>query len=188
MIDSITNKRVITEIQAHAKGVSHYLPDTEVLIDIGGQDSKVIILGQNGTFTDFKMNDKCAAGTGKFLEIAATRLGIPLADFGKVSSQYTKELEISSMCAVFAESEIISLIAKKESKENIGYGVHKSIGTRVANMAKSMASDKVVAFSGGGALNPLLISIVEEELDRKISVPKNPQFTGAIGAALLGIK
>lgn len=188
MIDTIPNSKIISEIQAHAKGITYFFDDIEVVIDIGGQDSKVILLGQNGTFVDFKMNDKCAAGTGKFLEIASNRLGFSLDEFGHKSQNPTKEVEINSMCAVFAESEVISLVAKKETPQNIGYGVHKSIGVRVANMAKSMAVGKKIAFSGGAGLNPLLCEILSLELDTTILVPQYPQFVGSIGACMMNFK
>jgi predicted CoA-substrate-specific enzyme activase len=185
---SFDNSKVVSEIQAHAKGVTYFFDDVELVIDIGGQDSKVILLGDNGTFVDFKMNDKCAAGTGKFLEIASSRLGFELDEFGASCLNPTKDIEINSMCAVFAESEVISLVAKKETPQNIGYGVHKSIGTRVANMAKSMASDKKVAFSGGTGSNPLLAKIISDELERELYIPKYPQLVGAIGACMLNFR
>jgi predicted CoA-substrate-specific enzyme activase len=188
MIDSFEKSKVVSEIQAHAKGITYFFDNVEVVIDIGGQDSKVILLGDNGSFIDFKMNDKCAAGTGKFLEIAASRLGYSLDDFGLNCQNPTKEVEINSMCAVFAESEVISLVAKKETPQNIGYGVHMSIGTRVANMAKSMARGRVTAFSGGAAQNQLLAKILSQELESDILVPQYPQFVGAIGACMLAVK
>jgi predicted CoA-substrate-specific enzyme activase len=188
MIDSFDKSKVISEIQAHAKGITYFFDDVEVVVDIGGQDSKVICLGKNGSFVDFKMNDKCAAGTGKFLEIAAQRLGYSLEEFGNSCKEPTKEVEINSMCAVFAESEVISLVAKKELPQNIGHGVHRSISTRVANMAKSMAREKKTAFSGGAAQNPLLAQLLSQELETPLLIPTHPQFVGAIGACLLAIK
>jgi predicted CoA-substrate-specific enzyme activase len=188
MIESFESSKVISEIQAHAKGITYFFDDAQVVIDIGGQDSKVIELGPRGSFVDFKMNDKCAAGTGKFLEIAAARLGYSLDEFGSKCKEPTKEVEINSMCAVFAESEVISLVAKKELPQNIGYGVHQSISTRVANMAKSMAKDKKIAFSGGAAQNPLLAQLLGNELETSLLIPKYPQFVGAIGACLLAVK
>lgn len=175
--------KTISEIQAHARGVCHFFSDAALVIDLGGQDAKVIQI-EDGQFVDFRMNDKCAAGTGKFLEIASARLGFSLEEFGVACEKFDKKIEISSMCAVFAESELISLIAKKESPENIGAGVHYSIATRLANMAKKYPHDKSVVFTGGGALNKLLVKILEEELGVSLMVHPYPQLNGAIGAAI----
>ncbi len=182
------NCPVISEIKAHAKGAYYFFPDVRTVIDLGGQDSKVIKVTSDGNFTDFKMNDKCAAGTGKFMEIAASRLGIPIEGFGQFCMKADKKLKITSMCAVFAESEVISLIAKKEKPENIGYAVIDSIADRLAGMAKSLHPEERVVFSGGGALNPLLVKLVGEKIGIEISVPEYPQLLGAFGAALSGLE
>ena len=181
---------VISEIKAHAKGAYFFHNEVKTVIDLGGQDSKVIKMGDDGGFTDFRMNDKCAAGTGKFLEIAANRLGLEMQDFAKAGFEHDKELTISSMCAVFAESEVISLIAKKESLANICYGVHESIASRLASMAKKFVlnPNDCIVFSGGGALNPFLHHMLELKLERKILIPKHPQLIGAVGAALSGFE
>ncbi|WP_239500163.1 acyl-CoA dehydratase activase [Desulfurobacterium thermolithotrophum] len=134
------------------------------------------------------MNDKCAAGTGKFIEIAASRLGVSLEEFGKFCMKADKKIQISSMCAVFTESEVISLIAKKERPENIGYGVIDSIAERLVGMAKNLHPEERVVFSGGGALNPLLVKLVSEKLGMEVSVPEQPQLLGALGAALSGLE
>ncbi|ATB70589.1 putative activator of hydroxyglutaryl-CoA dehydratase [Sulfurospirillum diekertiae] len=181
---------VISEIKAHAKGAYFFHNDVKTVIDLGGQDSKVIKMGDDGGFTDFRMNDKCAAGTGKFLEIAANRLGLDMQTFANAGFEHDKELTISSMCAVFAESEVISLIAKKESLANICYGVHESIASRLASMAKKFVlnPNDCIVFSGGGALNPFLHHMLELKLERKILIPKHPQLMGAVGAALSGFE
>ena len=181
---------VISEIKAHAKGAYFFHNEVKTVIDLGGQDSKVIKMGDDGGFTDFRMNDKCAAGTGKFLEIAANRLGLDMQTFAKAGFDATKELTISSMCAVFAESEVISLIAKKESLANICYGVHESIASRLASMAKKFVvkENDCIVFTGGGALNPFLHHMLELKLERKILVPAHPQLIGAVGAALSGFE
>jgi predicted CoA-substrate-specific enzyme activase len=147
-------------------------------------------MGEFGSFTDFRMNDKCAAGTGKFLEIAANRLGLEMHEFSKAGFEYDKELTISSMCAVFAESEVISLIAKKEKLANICYGVHESIAARLASMARKFVikENETIVFTGGGALNPFLHHMLELKLERSIIIPKHPQLMGAVGAALLGFE
>ncbi len=182
MMKQKTGCKSISEIQAHAKGACMFFEDTSVVIDLGGQDAKVIQI-EDGQFVDFRMNDKCAAGTGKFLEIAATRLGFALEEFGEACKKYDKLIEISSMCAVFAESELISLIAKKESAENIGAGVHNSVASRLSTMARKYQLDKRVVFTGGGALNPLLVEMLELQLEIKLSLHPYPQLNGAIGAA-----
>lgn len=179
---------VISEIRAHALGAYHAFDDARVVIDLGGQDSKVIRLGKDGSFVDFRMNDKCAAGTGRFLEMAASRLGKTLEEFGNFCFDASRHITINAMCAVFAESELISLIAKRESADAIGFGVHASIASRLAGMAKRFAVENRVVFTGGGALNPLLIQLLSEELKMQISVPDNPQLIGAIGAAYAGLE
>lgn len=181
---------VISEIKAHAKGAYFFHNEVKTVIDLGGQDSKVIKMGDDGGFTDFRMNDKCAAGTGKFLEIAANRLGLEMEAFAKAGFEHDKELTISSMCAVFAESEVISLIAKKESLANICYGVHESIASRLASMAKKFVlnPNDCIVFTGGGALNPFLHHMLELKLERSIVIPKHPQLIGAVGAALAGFE
>lgn len=175
--------KVISEIQAHAKSTANLFADCSLIIELGGQDSKVIQV-ENGYFVDFRMNDKCAAGTGKFLEIAANRLGFGIDEFGNACMDFDKELEISSMCAVFAESELISLMAKKESAKNIGAAVHASIASRLANMAMKFSLGEKVVFSGGGAKNRLLKKMIEEKINRKMEVAPNPQIMGAYGAAI----
>ncbi|WP_263833877.1 acyl-CoA dehydratase activase [Sulfurospirillum oryzae] len=181
---------VISEIKAHAKGAYFFEPNVATVIDLGGQDSKVIRMAEFGSFSDFRMNDKCAAGTGKFLEIAANRLGLDMETFSQVGFDATKELTISSMCAVFAESEVISLIAKKESLANICWGVHESIASRLASMARKFVvkPDETIVFTGGGALNPFLHHLLELKLERPIIIPTHPQLIGAVGAALSGFE
>ncbi|ADY73398.1 CoA-substrate-specific enzyme activase [Desulfurobacterium thermolithotrophum DSM 11699] len=188
MLKETFNCPVISEIKAHAKGAYYFFPDVRTVLDLGGQDSKVIKVAENGNFIDFRMNDKCAAGTGKFIEIAASRLGVSLEEFGKFCMKANKKIQISSMCVVFAESEVISLIANKERPENIGYGVIDSIAERLVGMAKNLHPEERVVFTGGGALNPLLVKLVSEKLGMEVSVPKQPQLVGAFGAALSGLE
>jgi len=177
---------VISEIKAHAKGAYYFFNDVRTIIDLGGQDSKIIKVVEGGNFDNFKMNDKCAAGTGKFIEIAASRLQIPLEKFGEIAKKSDKKVQISSMCAVFAESEVISLIASKEKPENIAHGIIESIAGRLAGMAKSMKPEDKVVFTGGGAKNILLKELLSKKLNKNIYVPKHPQMIGAFGAALAG--
>ncbi len=187
MIEEYFSCPIISEIKAHAKGAYFFNEEVDVVIDLGGQDSKIIKLDGTGGFTDFRMNDKCAAGTGKFLEIAASRMGLDIGKFASLGYDADKELEISSMCAVFAESEVISLMAKKEKAENICFAVHDSIASRLASMAKKYTNNsKVVFFSGGGALNNFLKDLLSKRLEKEIYVSSEPQLNGAIGAALSG--
>lgn len=187
MIEEKFSCPVISEIKAHAKGAYFFSKDADLVIDLGGQDSKVIKLDGSGGFVDFRMNDKCAAGTGKFLEIAANRMGLDMQTFSQLGFKADKELEISSMCAVFAESEVISLMAKKESAANICYGIHSSIASRLSSMAKRFATkSNYIFFSGGGALNPFLRHLLSQKLEKEILVSDKPQLMGSIGAALAG--
>lgn len=189
MIEDSFGCPVISEIKAHAKGAFFSEPKADMVIDLGGQDSKVIKLDSSGGFVDFRMNDKCAAGTGKFLEIAANRMGMSMEEFSKIGFEANKELVISSMCAVFAESEVISLIAKKESAANIAYGVHESIASRLASMAKKFASkSEFIVFSGGGALNPFLKHLLSQKLEKTVISPASPQLIGSLGAAIAGLE
>ncbi len=187
MIEEYFSCPIISEIKAHAMGAYFFNKDIDLVLDLGGQDSKVIKLDGSGGFIDFRMNDKCAAGTGKFLEIAANRVGVTIEKFANLGFDANKELTISSMCAVFAESELISLMAKKESAANICFAVHDSIASRLASMAKRFVSkSEYVLFSGGGALNPFLKHLLSIRLEKEILVSDNPQLMGAIGAALAG--
>ncbi|MGB6328240.1 MAG: acyl-CoA dehydratase activase [Halarcobacter sp.] len=187
MIEDTFSCPVISEIKAHAKGAYFFQNQAQMVIDLGGQDSKVILLDKTGGFIDFKMNDKCAAGTGKFLEIASSRMGLELDEFSKIGFEANKELTISSMCAVFAESEVISLIAKKESASNICFAVHESIASRLASMARKFAiKSEYIIFTGGGALNGFLVYLLSQKLEKKVIAAKHPQLVGAIGAALSG--
>ncbi|MHA1618312.1 MAG: acyl-CoA dehydratase activase [Promethearchaeota archaeon] len=179
--------RVITEITAHARGVQFYFPKVRSIIDIGGQDSKVIKIDpKSHSVIDFQMNDKCAAGTGRFLEVMAKSLEVEVADFGDLALESKNPSPISSMCTVFAESEVIGLFARGEKKTNIASGIHISIARRVGSMAKRVMVQTPLVFCGGVALNPAVKVALEQELDMKIRVPPNPQIIGALGAALIG--
>ena len=176
----------VTEITAHAKGVQYYFPDVRSIIDIGGQDSKVIIISEKtGKVIDFQMNDKCAAGTGRFLEVMSKALEVEMSEFGNLSLKSNAPESISSMCTVFAESEVISLFAKGSPKQDIAAGIHKSIGKRVGGMAKRLEVKPLLIFCGGVAKNPAVKKALELELGFDISIPKDPQITGALGAALI---
>jgi predicted CoA-substrate-specific enzyme activase len=183
----IANKK-ITEIMCHAEGARYFLPQAKSVIDIGGQDSKFIRLGDTGGVSDFVMNDKCAAGTGRFLEVMARALELNLEDFGNLSLMAKKPAKISSMCTVFAESEIISLISKGESRENIIAGIHESIASRMASMMGRTGVAKPVVMTGGVAKNIGIKNALEKKLNIKIEVPATAQVNGASGAAILAQK
>jgi CoA-substrate-specific enzyme activase, putative len=175
--------RAISEITTHAKGVYHLYPEVNGIIDIGGQDSKVISVN-NGKVTDFLMNDKCAAGTGKFLEYTARALEVPIDDLGSLALDSETPASITSMCTVFAESEVISLRTRGFTKQDIAAGIIESIARRVAVMARQLELEQNVAFVGGVAKNTAIKSALEKELGISLYVPAEPQITGALGAAL----
>lgn len=175
----------VTEIKAHAKGARMFFPDAETVLDIGGQDSKAIALFPDGRVKKFEMNDRCAAGTGKFLEIMARTLGFAIDEFGREALLAEKDLNISSMCTVFAESEVTSLIAKGQSRREIARGLHASVIRRAAGMINRVSSAGGIVFTGGVAKNPCMGTLLAEKLGRAILTPEDPQLVGALGAALL---
>lgn len=177
--------RAVSEIICHAKGANFLLPSTRTVIDIGGQDSKVIALDEVGNVTNFVMNDKCAAGTGRFIEVMANVLELPLEEMGALSLRSGKPCMISSTCTVFAESEVVSLRAKGESREDLIAGIHKGIASRTITMGRSVGFNKDVAFTGGVAKNVGVKRYLELAIGSPIVVPEEPQIIGALGAALL---
>jgi predicted CoA-substrate-specific enzyme activase len=177
--------KAVTEITCHAAGAYFLNPEVRSIIDIGGQDSKAIVLDESGKVKDFAMNDKCAAGTGRFLEVMARALEVDLDAFGPLSLAAEKSAPISSLCTVFAESEVISLIAKGEKRENIIAGIHASIGARVVSMAKRIGVRPPIMMTGGVAKNIGVVKALEEKLGTVLHVSENAQVTGAIGAALI---
>ena len=174
----------ITEITCHACGVHHLVPDTRTILEIGGQDSKVIQIEDGGRVRDFSMNDRCAAGTGRFLEVVAARMGVDLPGLGELSGRSEKPAVISNTCVVFAETEIIGLLAEGTAAPDIAAGVQASIASRVATLA-GCALARPVCFTGGVALQNGMIRALEAALRLPIRVAPNPQFTGALGAAIL---
>lgn len=178
---------VITEIRAHALGARHHYPQCRTIIDIGGQDSKVIALDEAGRVSNFQMNDKCAAGTGRFLEIMAATLGFRLAEFGAAALAATTEAGINSMCTVFAESEVISLKNQGVPAADIARSVHLSVVSRLLAMLNRLGCGETVAFTGGVARNPAMAALLTERLGAEIRLltPPEPDLTGALGAALL---
>lgn len=177
--------RQVTEISCYAKGINFLYPEVRMVIDIGGQDSKAILVGKNGRVLDFVMNDKCAAGTGRFLEVMAKVMEVNVEELGEISLRSCNPAEISSTCTVFAESEVVSLIARGLPVEDIAAGIHKAIARRVGAMARRIGVTPPVAFAGGVAKNAGVVKALEEELGVKLIVPEEPQIIGALGAALL---
>ncbi len=175
---------VITEISCHAKGAHHIFPDVRTIIDIGGQDSKVIKVNERGEVVKFVMNDKCAAGTGRFLEVMSRVLQVPLEKMGEVSIKASEVVPITSICTVFAESEVISLIADGKSVEGILAGVHSSVASRVVSMLERIGKEPEFAMTGGVARNIGVVKAIENRLGRKLRIYKNPEIVGALGAAL----
>ncbi|NOY85959.1 MAG: 3-hydroxyacyl-ACP dehydratase [Deltaproteobacteria bacterium] len=175
----------VTEIKAHVRGVLAIFPGARTVLDIGGQDSKAIVLYENGKVKKFEMNDRCAAGTGKFLEIMAKTLGFEIEAFGREALMAKKDLNISSMCTVFAESEVTSLIAKGLSRREIARGLHTSVIRRAASMINRVSSEGDIVFTGGVAKNQCIRKLLSEKLGREIHIPDDPQMIGALGAALL---
>ena len=175
----------ITEIMCHATGARYLNPLIRSIIDIGGQDSKAILLDNHGKVANFAMNDKCAAGTGRFLEVMARAMEVDLDEFGRMSLKADLPARISSLCTVFAESEIISLIAKGEKRENIIAGIHESICVRVLAMANRIGIKSPVMMTGGVAKNIGVVRAFEKAIGSPIEVSDYAQVNGAIGAALL---
>lgn len=175
--------QAVTEITCHARGVYHLTGRAGMIIDIGGQDIKVITINDQGKVIDFVMNDKCAAGTGRFLEVMATALGIDVAELGRLTAS-TRLVHISSMCTVFAETEVIGLLAAGVAREDIVAGLHRAVAHRVKSMLKIDVLPPVV-FTGGGAKNEGLRRALETELGVELLVPEEPRITGALGAALI---
>jgi predicted CoA-substrate-specific enzyme activase len=174
----------ITEITCHARGVAHLLPETRTIIEIGGQDSKVINVDGSGRVRDFSMNDRCAAGTGRFLEMVAARLGVDMAHLGRLRAASERPALISSMCVVFAETEVVGLLAEGRPPADIVAGVQNAMAARIAALA-GRAVTTPVCFTGGVALQSGMLGALERALECSIATVPLPQHTGALGAALL---
>ncbi|MBN2239119.1 MAG: 2-hydroxyglutaryl-CoA dehydratase [Dehalococcoidales bacterium] len=175
----------VTEITCHARGTGYFLPTVRTIIDVGGQDSKGIKL-ENGRPVDFVMNDKCAAGTGRFIEIMAEGLGVKLEEVGELSLKAEKKSSISSTCTVFAEQEAVDALSHGIPVEEILAGLMDAIATRVFRMVNRLKIEKDVAFTGGGARNIGLVKALEDKFGFPVLVPQEPLITGAVGAALMG--
>lgn len=177
----------VTEISCHGRGAHYFNPKIRTILDIGGQDSKAIKLDENGEVTDFVMNDKCAAGTGRFLEAIARTLEIDISEVGPAALTSTEEIEITSMCTVFAESEVISLIANNKEKGDIANGVCHSIANKAYSLMKRVGLEPDYMMTGGVAKNPGVVRAVEEKIDAKLYICPEPEIVGAVGAALYAL-
>lgn len=180
-------EKSVTEITCHSVGVHHINPEIRLLIDVGGQDAKVIRIGPSGRPEDFELNDKCSAGTGRFLEVMARVLEVSLDDLGPLALQSQTPSSISSTCTVFAESEVIGHIGAGESAANIAAGVHVSMVSKISSLAKRVGVKEPVCVTGGVALNPAFIHYLSDQLGVEIWVPEEPQLTGALGAAVIAL-
>jgi predicted CoA-substrate-specific enzyme activase len=178
----------VTEITCHAQGAHFLFPETHTVIDIGGQDSKVIKVGPSGRVLDFVMNDKCAAGTGRFLEVMAKALEIELEEMGERSLQARHPVTISSTCTVFAESEVVSRIAEGRATEDIVAGIHAAIANRISAMLKRVGVQEQVTMSGGVAKNIGVARAIEEKIGTRLNIYQEPQIVGALGASLIALE
>ncbi len=176
---------VVTEIRAAAVGAHHLQPTVGLVVDIGGQDTKAIALDPSGRVRKFEMNDKCAAGTGRFLEVMATALAYTLEDFAAAASSAAAAAKVSAMCTVFAESEVVSLLARGTPRDQLALGIHSAIVERTSAMARRLLGEGDVLFCGGVAHNPFVRAKLAEFLGRPVHVPESPQTVGALGCALL---
>lgn len=177
----------VTEISCHGRGAVHLFPETRTVVDMGGQDTKAIAVNEKGEITDFCMNDKCAAGTGRFLGAAAAALDIPLDDLGPVSLQSTKPIKISTTCTVFAESEVLAWIGKGKKIEDILWGVHKSIASRSAGLMRRVGINDEVTFTGGVTRNKGMVQALEERIGKPLNISDDCHYMGALGAALFAM-
>ena len=176
--------RQITELSCHARGVASLFPAVRTAIDIGGQDAKCMKI-DGGRLTDFVMNDKCAAGTGRFLEVTAAALGIKLEDMGDISLSATEKVHISNLCTIFAQQEVVALLSRDEKLENIVAGLHDALASRIATLARRLGMEPDVVLTGGVAKNSGMVRSMEQSLGCQVLVPEEPLLTGALGAAIL---
>ncbi len=177
----------VTEISCHGRGAAHMFPNTRTVVDMGGQDTKAIRVSSSGEIVDFCMNDKCAAGTGRFLGAASSALDIPLNELGPTALRGEREVKISTTCTVFAESEVLSWLGKGKKIEDILLGVHKSIAARSAGLLRRVGVEEEVTFTGGVAKNLAMIETLNERIGVKVNVSEESHYMGALGAALFAL-
>jgi len=185
LVASALAGEVVSEIRAYAIGARHLYPDCHTVIDIGGQDSKVISLSEGGAVRKFEMNDRCAAGTGRFLEVMADTFEVAIDGLGGLALGASRVVQINSLCTVFAESEVVSLISRGEEVAAIALALHQVVATRVAAIARRIGFKERVVFAGGAAQNRCLERLLSDRLGVEVAVPLKPQLVGALGAALL---
>ncbi|MHA1882620.1 MAG: acyl-CoA dehydratase activase [Candidatus Thorarchaeota archaeon] len=183
-----TASKRVTEITCHSVGVHHLNKDIALLIDIGGQDSKVIRIGEKGRPQDFEINDKCSAGTGRFMEVMARVLEVSMDDLATLALASDSPCDISSTCTVFAESEVIGRIGAGYSPQDIAAGIHKSMASKISSLSKRVGVVPPIGITGGVALNPAFRHYLAKQLGSELWVPKEPQLTGALGAAILALR
>jgi predicted CoA-substrate-specific enzyme activase len=175
----------VTEIKAFARGAKAFFPACRTILDIGGQDTKAIALDEKGGVSKFEMNDRCAAGTGMFLEVIAKTLGYELEEFGAQALKGNGGIQINSMCTVFAQSEVISLLAKRQKREDVARGIHTAILNRTLSLLKRVSTAPEIVFAGGVAKNPCLKYLLDDVLAQAVKIPEDPQMVGAYGAAII---
>ena len=180
--------RTYTEITCHARGTAAMVPGVRLVIDIGGQDSKAITVDDEGLVQEFAMNDRCASGTGRFYEVLARAVECEVEEIGDLAMRGTQDLEVSSMCATFAETEIVSLLAQDLPVEDIAASVHRAIAARTLALVAQVGRRTPVVMTGGVAQNRAAVHFLSEALDAEVGVPEHPQLTGAYGAALLAME
>jgi predicted CoA-substrate-specific enzyme activase len=180
----------VSEISCHARGAFHLNPAVRTVIDIGGQDSKAMRLDSRGRVVDFAMNDKCAAGTGRFLEVMAAAMGVPVDELGRLALQSdpASRVSISSTCTVFAESEAVSHIARGARRPDVAAGLLQAIASRVLGLAARVGLEPVIMLSGGVALNEGVVAALAKQSSHPVAVPADPQTVGALGAALYALQ
>jgi predicted CoA-substrate-specific enzyme activase len=180
--------RTFTEITCHGRGAAELSPGVRLVIDVGGQDSKAILVNDMGLVDNFAMNDRCASGTGRFYEVLARALECEIGEVGALALHGTRDLEVSSMCATFAETEIISLLAEGAEREDIAASVHRAVAARAVGLVSQVGRHFPIVMTGGVAKNQAAVHFLSQALDREIIVPEDPQIVGAFGAALLALE
>lgn len=181
-------QRTYTEITCHARGVAAMVPGVRLVVDVGGQDSKAITVDSSGLVDNFAMNDRCASGTGRFYEVLARAIECDIDELGALALRGGQDLEVSSMCATFAETEIVSLLAQGLPVEDIAASVHTAIAGRTLALVAQVGRHFPVVMTGGVARNPAAVHFLAKALDHEVLVPEHPQITGAYGAALLALE
>ncbi len=177
----------VTEISCHGRGAAQIFPNTRTVVDMGGQDTKAIRVSEDGEIDDFCMNDKCAAGTGRFLGASAAALDIPLNDLGDTALESEKGVQISTTCTVFAESEVLAWLGKGKKVQDILWGVHESIAKRSMGLMRRVGIEGEVTFTGGVSRNPAMVKALEDVLEQKLNISDECHFAGALGAALFAM-